>query len=159
MKTALCVWHHVCTLPPCLSVWYHIPSPWHGTLSLHPCHCSPPPLGGGFCHAAPQHRPFFFVSLRFSLACRQCPFLGTTFWKGRNARTYVFSLTFVPLTPPIIVDQCQLGIFFFFYFYLILCLLSTHLNEMSTNIRQAAFHLSEVTVNDWVSGFIVFASR
>lgn len=47
---------------------------------------------------------------------------------------------------------------YFFYFYLILCLLSTHLTEISTNIRQAAFHLSEVTVNDWVSGFIVFAS-
>lgn len=99
-----------------------------------------PHLAVGSAMLQPQHHPPppFFVSLRLSLARRQCPFLGTTFWKGTNPRTYIFSLTVVPRTLPIIMDQCQLVTVFFFNLYLILCVLPTHLKEVFTNIRQAA---------------------
>lgn len=39
---------------------------------------------------APFFLSFFFVSLRFSLARRQCPFLGT-FWKGVNTKQHTSS--------------------------------------------------------------------
>lgn len=132
------MWHRPRT-PPSWTVCYHVPSPWHGALSLPGCQHPPPHPHPQWwvlpcCNrdiAPPFFFPFFwvffFVSLRFSLARRQCPFLGT-FWKGVNTTTaYVFSLTFDP--PQIIMDQCQLvnGYFwgdFFFFLHLLNSLLA-----------------------------------
>lgn len=88
---------------------------WHSLIALLPMLSSPFQLWVLPCCNRNIIPHPLFVSLRLSLARRQCTFLGTTFWKGTNTRTYVFSLTVVPRTPPIIMDQCQLvNVFFIF---------------------------------------------
>lgn len=62
-----------------------IPSSWHGILPLLGCQYSPPPSAVGSAMLHPRHHPLF-VSLRFSLARRQCPFLGTKYWKETAKR-------------------------------------------------------------------------
>lgn len=85
-------------------------------------------------HPRPLFLFFFFVSLRFSLARRQCPFLGT-FWKGANTTTtYVFSLTFVP--PPIIMDQCQLVTGYFFWLFILNSLLAFNTLKRGVHLQK-----------------------
>lgn len=77
-------------------VWYHTPFlTWHPLIAWLPILSSP--LSGGFCHAASATSPPFFLSLRFSLACRQCPFLGTKYWRALNKRT---NLSLYPRSRP-----------------------------------------------------------
>lgn len=95
-----------------------IPPFWHGILSLLGCQCSspsPPPSAVGSAMLHPRHHPLF-VSLRFSLARRQCPFLGTKYWREPHKRT---NLSLFPHSrPPFFADHrgptptCN-GYFFF----------------------------------------------
>ncbi len=63
-----------------------IPPFWHGIFSLLGCQYSPPPSVVGSAMLHPRHHPLF-VSLRFSLARRQWPFLGTKYWREPHKRT------------------------------------------------------------------------
>lgn len=96
-----------------------------------------PPLSGGFCHAASATSPpFFFVSLRFSLARRQCPSLGTKYWREPNKRTnQPFPSQSSPRIPPIIMDQRQIvmGVFFVPSSTSFSVCSATQLNELSVN--------------------------
>lgn len=89
VSTALSVWQYA--TPPYLTVWYHTPFlTWHPLIASLPTLSSP--LSDGFCHAASTTSPTF-VSLRFHLAGRQCPFLGTKYWREPHKRT---NLSFSP---------------------------------------------------------------
>lgn len=59
--TALCIWQQaVCHHTLLCGI---IPPFWHGILSLLGCqYTPPPPLSGGFCHAASATSPPFFLS-------------------------------------------------------------------------------------------------
>lgn len=81
--TTLSIWQQ--DMPPYLIVWYHTPYFWHGILSLPGCQYSPPPSVVGSAMLHPRHHPLF-VSLRFSLARRQCPSLGTKCWREPHKR-------------------------------------------------------------------------
>lgn len=57
---------------------------WHGIRLLLGCQHSPPSFVVG---SATLHHPLFFASLRFSLARRQCPLLGTKYWTEQHKRS------------------------------------------------------------------------
>lgn len=66
---------------------YHTPFlTWHPLIAGLPILSSP--FSSGHCHAASTTSPplLFFASLRFSLAHRQCPFLGTKYWRELHKR-------------------------------------------------------------------------
>lgn len=79
LPTALCMWHRPRT-PPYSTVCYHVPSPWHGALSLRRCQRTPPPLSGGFCHAATATSPPFFFPFFFFVSH------WDSAWHADNAR-------------------------------------------------------------------------
>lgn len=81
---ALSIWQQA--TPPYLIVWYHSPClTWHPLIAWLPILSSPHSVvGSAMLH--PRHHPLF-VSLRFSLARRQCPFLGTKYWGEPHKRT------------------------------------------------------------------------
>lgn len=111
-----------------------IPPFWHGILSLLGCQYSPPPSVVGSAILHPRHHPLF-VSLRFGLARRQCPFLGTKYWREPHKRT---NLSLFPHSrPPYSADHhgptptCK-------GYFLCICLLNT----------QFVWHLSNSTA--WI---------
>lgn len=133
--TALCIWQQaVCHHTLLCGI---IPPFWHGILSLLGCQYTPPPpsvVGSAMLH--PRHHPLFFVSLRFSLARRQCPSLGTKYWREPNKRTnQPFPSQSSPRIPPIIMDQRQIvmGVFFVPSSTSFSVCSATQLNELSVN--------------------------
>lgn len=56
-------------------VCHHVPSLWHGALSLRRCQRTPPPLSGGFCHAATATSPpfSFFCLIQIQLGTQTMP--------------------------------------------------------------------------------------
>lgn len=162
LPTALCMWHRPRT-PPYSTVCYHVPSLGHGALSLRRCQRTPPPLSGGFCHAATATSPpfffpfFFFCLIEIQLGTQTMPVSWHILERGEYETAYVFSLTFV--LPPIIMDQCQLVngyfllcFFVFFYIYWMFCLLLTRWNE---GFNSKPSWLQQPTVGDRVGSILI----
>lgn len=108
---------------PTLSIWQQATRPWlnvwHRTLFLtwHPLIAwlptfPPTPLSNGFCHAASTTSHVLLQG--FSLAGRQCPCLGTKYWKELQNENQPQSLP--PTILLIVEDQRQfvMGILYAF---------------------------------------------
>ncbi len=98
MGTAPSIWQQA--MPPTL-LCSIIPRFWHGILSLLGCQYSPPPSVVGSAMLHPRHHPLL-VSLRFSLARRQCPFLGSKYWREPHKR---INLSLFPQSSPYSADH------------------------------------------------------
>lgn len=110
---ALSIWQQA--TPPYLTVWHHSPClTWHSLIAWLPTLSSP--LSYGLCHAASTTSPTF-VSLRFSLEGRQCPFLGTKHWKEQHRRTQISPRHSCPVFRKSSRTSASLKWVFFMHYY------------------------------------------